>query len=122
MSDQGRSRSMRGLRRRFRYRVDDVLGRGIGAPLLVLGGITLVVVLVASAILTALNLDFAWNVCLLGTSTFVWLRGHRLHGFACFFGAAVVVLGAPFFLRVLAGALSVLGTVAWWPLASLGRA
>ncbi|MDX2380374.1 MAG: hypothetical protein QNM02_11530 [Acidimicrobiia bacterium] len=60
---------MKGLRRRFRYRVDDVLGRGIGAPLLVLGGITLVVVLVASAILTALNLDFA------GDEDENWLEG-----------------------------------------------
>jgi hypothetical protein len=42
----------------LRYRIDNVLSRGIGAPLLVLGGITLVVVLVSSAVLAAFRVTF----------------------------------------------------------------
>ncbi len=58
MPDRERPNGSGGVRRRVRYRVDNVLSRGIGAPLLVLGGITLLVVLVTSVILAVFKQTF----------------------------------------------------------------
>ncbi|MGI9645586.1 MAG: CASTOR/POLLUX-related putative ion channel [Ilumatobacteraceae bacterium] len=69
MTDQARFKGQRSVRRRFRYRVDNVLSRGVGAPLLVLGGITVIVVLVSAAVLTAFSVSFA------GEEDTTWLEG-----------------------------------------------
>lgn len=65
---------------------------------------------------TALNADLMIHVALFGTFTFVWLHGRGLAPPAAAFGGLMVALGAPTFLRVLAGQLTVLGTLAWLPL------
>ncbi len=65
---------------------------------------------------TALMLDFAVHLALLGTFSYAWLRGWRLHAAAAFFGALMIALGAPNFLRILAGQLTVLDTLVWSPL------
>lgn len=69
MPDQTTPSRGGGIRRRVTYRVDNVLSRGIGAPLLVLGGITLVVVLVSAAVLAAFELTFG------GTEDTRWIEG-----------------------------------------------
>jgi K+/H+ antiporter YhaU regulatory subunit KhtT len=58
MSDQ-RSDGRRSLRNRARYRFDNLLSRGTWAPLLLLGVVTLVVVLVSSALLTVFRVTFS---------------------------------------------------------------
>jgi len=64
----------------------------------------------------SIDLELALHVALLATTTFVWLRGWRLHAVACFFGGCVAALGGASFLRVLAGQVTVLDTLAWSPL------
>jgi hypothetical protein len=64
----------------------------------------------------ALNLDLCLHLVLLGTFSFAWIRGWGLHPAAAFFAALMVMFGAPTFLRVLAGQLTVLDTLAWAPL------
>lgn len=61
----------------------------------------------------ALTVDFALHLILLGLGTFAWLRHWRIHPAGAFFGALMIMLGAPNFLRILAGQLSVLNTLAW---------
>lgn len=75
----------------LRYRLDNVLSRGVGAPLLVLGGITLLVVLISSALLAASEASFTEEE---DTS---WLEG---------FWQSVLRLMDP-------GTMS--GDVGWWP-------
>jgi hypothetical protein len=63
----------------------------------------------------AIDVELALHIALLGFASFVWLRGWRLHPAACFFGGCVVALSGASFLRVLAGQLTVIDTLAWSP-------
>ena len=67
-------------------------------------------------IATAINLEFALHLLLLAVFGFAWLRGRGLHPLAAFYSAAVLMLAAPIFHRVLSGQLSVLDVLAWTPL------
>ena len=67
----------------------------------------------------AISLEFALHLFLLGLFTHLWLRRRRLHPLACFFAAASASFGGACFLRVLAGALTVIDTLAWTPLVLL---
>jgi hypothetical protein len=64
----------------------------------------------------SIDLELSLHVALLGSTTFLWLRGWRLDFWACFFGGCVAALGGASFLRVLAGQVTVLDTLAWSPL------
>jgi len=64
----------------------------------------------------AINLEFALHLVLLGSFVFLWLRARGLAAPACFVAGVVVAFGGANFLRVLAGQLSVLNTIAWTPL------
>ena len=65
---------------------------------------------------TAVSVDFALHLLLLGLFTFAWLndRGHT--ALAAGFAALATVFGAGCFLRVAAGQFAVLGTIVWTPL------
>jgi len=67
----------------------------------------------------SVSVELLLRLGLLAGLSFLWLRGQRISPVAALVGAAVVALGATASLRVLAGALSVLGTYAWWPLVLL---
>lgn len=64
----------------------------------------------------AISIEFAFHLLLVGLFTHMWLRQRCLHPLACFLAAVSVMFGGAYFLRVLAGALSVLDTLAWTPL------
>jgi hypothetical protein len=64
----------------------------------------------------AVTLEFSLHLFLLGIFTFSWLRGNDLRPLGAGFAALVVVFGATSFLRVTAGQLTVLDTMAWTPL------
>ncbi|MBW1685457.1 MAG: YfhO family protein [Deltaproteobacteria bacterium] len=64
----------------------------------------------------AISLEFAMHLFLLGFFVYSWLRGRGLHALAAFFSAVSVMLSGSCFLRVLAGALSVIDTLVWVPL------
>jgi hypothetical protein len=67
-------------------------------------------------IAAACNWVIATHVFLTGWFTFLWLRHHRLHPLACFTSAALVMFGAPYFLRIYAGHLTNMAALAWAPL------
>ncbi|HXZ54685.1 MAG TPA: hypothetical protein VEH03_04450 [Burkholderiales bacterium] len=64
----------------------------------------------------AVNWSIAINLWLLGAFTFLWASRRGLHPFAAFVSGALVVFCAPTFLRVFAGHLTNLSTMAWVPL------
>jgi hypothetical protein len=64
----------------------------------------------------ALGVEFALATFLLGFFVAVWLSGWGLHPAATLLAALSAAFGGVFFLRVLAGALTVLHTFAWLPL------
>ncbi len=62
-----------------------------------------------------INLEFALSIWILALGAFYWARARELSVPAALLCAAVVGFGATAWLRVLAGALSVLATYAWVP-------
>lgn len=64
----------------------------------------------------AANWSIAINLWLLGAFTFLWASRRGLHPFAAFVCGALAVFCAPTFLRVFAGHLTNLSTMAWVPL------
>jgi len=64
---------------------------------------------------TAITFEFAISVYLVGLFVLLWLRGQGLAAPGAFFAAVGVMLGATFMLRVLAGQLTVIHTLAWFP-------
>jgi hypothetical protein len=64
----------------------------------------------------AANWSIAINLWLLGACTFLWASRRGLHPFAAFVSGALAMLCAPTFLRVFAGHLTNLSTMAWVPL------
>ncbi|MFQ5415409.1 MAG: hypothetical protein ACE5FL_00025 [Myxococcota bacterium] len=64
----------------------------------------------------AMNWEFALHLVLLGGTGYAWIRARGLHPLAAFYAAAMLMLAAPSFHRVVAGQLSVLDVVAWAPL------
>ncbi len=64
----------------------------------------------------AANLSIALNVWLLGAFMYLWGLRRSLHPFAALLAAALVMFGAPHFLRVYAGHLAGLAAMAWVPL------
>ena len=64
----------------------------------------------------AVNWSIAVNLWLLGTFTFFWASRRGLHPFAAFVSGALAMFCAPTFLRVFAGHLTNLSTMAWVPL------
>jgi hypothetical protein len=65
---------------------------------------------------TALGLEFGLHLFLAGAFTFAWTRGLGLGPMGAFYAGAVLMLGAPFLLRVVAGQLTVIDALAWCPL------
>ncbi len=65
---------------------------------------------------SAIAMELALTLWLMGFFTFLWARDKTLHPMACFVSAVAVMLAATSTLRVMSGALSVLETYAWWPL------
>jgi len=65
---------------------------------------------------TALGLEFGLHLFLAGAFAFAWTRGLGLGALGAFYAGAVLMLGAPFLLRVVAGQLTVIGALAWCPL------
>lgn len=68
-----------------------------------------------------INFEFAFNVWVLAVGAHLWARGRGLSFVASLLCAGVAAFGATVWLRVLAGALTVLATYAWvpWLLASI---
>lgn len=64
----------------------------------------------------ALTVDIALHVLLLGLFMFAWTRNRGLDDRAAFFAAGVLMFSGAFFLRVLAGHLTMLAALAWTPL------
>jgi hypothetical protein len=64
----------------------------------------------------AVNWSIAVNLWLLGAFTFVWASRRGVHPFAAFVSGALAMFCAPTFLRVFAGHLTNLSTMAWVPL------
>jgi len=64
----------------------------------------------------AANWSIAVNLWLLGAFTFLWASRRGLHPFAAFVAGALAMFCAPTFLRVFAGHLTNLSTMAWLPL------
>jgi hypothetical protein len=64
----------------------------------------------------SIDLELWLHIALLATATFAWLRGWRLDVWACFFGGCVAAFSGASFLRLLAGQVTVLDTLAWSPL------
>ncbi len=65
---------------------------------------------------TAIDLDLAIHVFLGGIFGYAWIAGRGIRPLAAFFGACVLVFGSAFFLRVLAGQLTLVAVVSWSPL------
>ena len=66
-----------------------------------------------------LMLEMFLHQWVLGVLVFAWLRNRRLHPLAAFTAAATVIFGATVSLRILAGQMTVLDTITWWPLVLL---
>lgn len=64
----------------------------------------------------AINLDVALHLFLLGFLTFLWMRNWRIHWVGALYAGIVVMLCGAIFLRVLAGQLNVIASLAWFPL------
>jgi hypothetical protein len=64
----------------------------------------------------AANWTIAINLWLLGAFTYLWALRRGLHPFAAFVSGALAMFCAPTFLRVFAGHLTNLSTMAWVPL------
>ena len=64
----------------------------------------------------AVNWSIALNVWMLGAFMYLWGVQRRLHPFAAFVSAAILMFCAPHFLRVSAGHLTNLAAMAWIPL------
>ncbi len=64
----------------------------------------------------AVNWSIAINLWLLGAFTFLWASRRGMHPFAAFVAGALAMFCAPTFLRVFAGHLTNLSTMAWVPL------
>jgi hypothetical protein len=67
----------------------------------------------------AMNWSIALNVWLLGAFTFLWALRRGLRPFAAFVGAALFMFCAPHFLRMQAGLITQLASIAWAPLVFL---
>lgn len=64
----------------------------------------------------AVNWDFAIHLFLLGVFSYVWLRRWHLHWLGAWYASLVIMLCGATFLRVLAGQINVIATLAWLPL------
>jgi hypothetical protein len=64
----------------------------------------------------AANWSIALSIWMLGAFMYLWGLQRRLHPFAAFVSAAVLMFCAPLFLRVSAGHLTNLAAMAWVPL------
>lgn len=64
----------------------------------------------------ALNLDIVAHVFMLGFFMYLWVRARGIRPSAAFLSAGIVMFSAPYSLRVLAGQLTVLSTLAYVPL------
>ncbi|MDG2051297.1 MAG: hypothetical protein P8M78_14160 [Myxococcota bacterium] len=67
-----------------------------------------------------INFELAMSLYLLMLGTFLWARGQSLSVSASFLCATIAGLGGTVSLRVLAGALTVLASYAWFPWLMLG--
>jgi hypothetical protein len=67
----------------------------------------------------AANLSIALNVWLLGAFVYLWALRRALHPFAAFVAAALAMFCAPHFLRVYAGHVAGMASMAWTPLVFL---
>lgn len=67
----------------------------------------------------AANLSIALNVWLLGAFMYLWAVRRSLHPFAAFVAAALAMFCAPHFLRVYAGHVAGMASMAWAPLVFL---
>jgi hypothetical protein len=65
---------------------------------------------------TAVNLEVVLSVSLLGLLMYAWARSRGLDAAAATVSAAVLIFSGPFTLRIMAGQLTVLATLAWTPL------
>lgn len=64
----------------------------------------------------ALNLDICAHVFMLGFFMYLWVRARGIRPAAAFLSAGIIMFSAPYALRVLAGQLTVLSTLAYVPL------
>jgi len=64
----------------------------------------------------AINLDVAIHLFLLGFFTFLWMRNWRIHWIGALYSGIVVMLCGAIFLRILAGQINVIASLAWFPL------
>jgi hypothetical protein len=74
--------------------------------------------LILSAV-KAMNWSFMLHVFLGGMFMYLWLARQSLHFWACTAGALMFAFGAPFFLRIYAGNITLNNTIAWIPLVFL---
>jgi hypothetical protein len=74
--------------------------------------------LILSAV-KAMNWSFMLHVFLGGMFMYLWLARQSLHRWACVAGALMFAFGAPFFLRIYAGNITLNNTIAWIPLVFL---
>ena len=64
----------------------------------------------------AMNLDITLHVFLTSFFMFSWARSRRLHPVACLAAGVILAYSGSYFLRVLAGHLTMLAALAWAPL------
>ncbi len=64
----------------------------------------------------SVNVIIALHVFLAGTFTYLWMLQRRLHPVAGVVAATLFMFGAPYFLHIYAGHMSLLCTIAWLPL------
>ena len=65
---------------------------------------------------TAINASMMMHVFMGGIFMYLWCSHRKLHWLACIFAAAMFMFCSPFFLRLRAGHLSNICTIAWIPL------
>ena len=65
---------------------------------------------------TAINLEIALHVFLLGLFMAMWTKRYALHPLAILFAASIVMFGGSFFLHIYPGHLATLDAMAWAPL------
>lgn len=71
------------------------------------------------SVVKAINWSFILHEFLGGMFMYLWLGKQRLHRWACVAGGMMFAFSAPFYLRILAGHLTVNNTIAWIPLVFL---
>jgi hypothetical protein len=64
----------------------------------------------------AINIDVALHLFLIGFFTFLWMRNWRVHWIGALYAGIVVMVCGAIFLRILAGQINVIASLAWFPL------